>query len=104
MENNAEKSQRRQKTIGFFNGYFLLQIVVFKTIIFILFQDIINDPELQEFIRTVAEDGIGWAGIYGTKGFPTTLKTRPELVNKLQIDTSNDLFIKLNYLSFYVVI
>jgi len=43
-------------------------------------QDITNDPELQEFIRTVAEDGIGWAGIYGTKGFPTELNTFSELV------------------------
>ena len=43
-------------------------------------QDVTEDMELQEFIRSVAEDGIEWAGIYGTKGFPTRLKTFGELV------------------------
>ena len=39
-----------------------------------------EDVELANFIRTVALDGIGWAGM-GTKGFPTNLRTIEELVS-----------------------
>ena len=38
-----------------------------------------EDPELTEFIRSVAVEGIGWDG-NGTKGFPTELNTIDELV------------------------
>ena len=44
-----------------------------------LLQDVCEDYELAEFIRTVAVDGIEWAG-YGLKGFPTQLRSVLELV------------------------
>ena len=53
-----------------------------------LFQDVVDDPELSEFVESVALDGIGWAEVYGTKGFPTKLKTIAELVKVKSLFTS----------------